>query len=220
LRFADFDLPQQTVSGLPLDKSDPARAGMAEPAVMPIVREVLAGNRDAFEEIVFLYRNQVYSAAWQVTRNADDAMDVAQEVFLRVFKALSSYKGNSKFSTWLHRIVLNTSIDYIRKRRRHEQGRAESPDEADEERAEQAPGGVTPETQRETVYFNELQGHVLTALNQISAKQRQVFLLRYYNELSIKEIAAVLRCTEGAVKRHLYRAQSRLKILLKDVRTK
>jgi RNA polymerase sigma-70 factor (ECF subfamily) len=197
-----------------------ARGTPHEPDVMPIIRDVLAGKTEAFDEIVFLYRNQVHSAAWQLTRNADDAMDVAQEVFLRVYRALSSYKGQSRFSTWLHRIVLNTSIDYLRRQRRHEHGRMEAPTENGVSAPPSPLEGVTAERQRDAVFYHEIQRHVARALGKISAKQRQVFLLRYYSELSIREIASVLRCTEGAVKRHLYRAQERLRVLLKDVKLK
>jgi RNA polymerase sigma-70 factor (ECF subfamily) len=189
-----------------------------EPRVLPIVRDVLAGNREAFDEIVFLYSDQVYATAWQLTRNADDAMDVTQEVFLRVFRALGSFKGTARFSTWLHRIVLNTCVDFVRREKRHRQGRVD-PDEREEDGEQDRDlDRSTPGTQRETAQFHELQASVVGALGKLSAKQRQVFLLRYYNELSLKEIAEVLRCSVGAIKRHLYRAQVRLSELLKDIR--
>jgi RNA polymerase sigma-70 factor, ECF subfamily len=198
---------------------DGAAVGDAgEPNLLPVVEDVLRGNRDAFEEIVFLYRNQVYAAAWQLTRNSDDAMDVTQEVFIRAYRSLSSFKGNAKFSTWLHRIALNTSIDYIRRRKRHIQGKVDHEAVNDEGQPMEVPEAVVPESQRQAVYARELQCHVREALEHLSLKQRQVFLLRYYNDLSLKEVAADLRCSEGAVKRHLYRAQVRLKELLKDVK--
>jgi RNA polymerase sigma-70 factor (ECF subfamily) len=155
-------------------------------------------------------------AAWQLTRNTDDAMDVSQEVFVRVYRALSSFKGNAKFSTWLHRIVLNTSVDFVRREKRHwdTEPRADSSNEDESPPVEPS---IEP-NQRETVYQGEIQRRVLAGLVKISARQRQVFLLRYYNELNLKEIADVLRCTEGAVKRHLFRAQERLRVILKDMK--
>jgi RNA polymerase sigma-70 factor (ECF subfamily) len=192
----------------------------SEPNLVPVVEDVLRGNRDAFEEIVFLYRNQVYAAAWQLTRNCDDAMDITQEVFIRAYRALSSFKGNARFSTWLHRITVNAGIDYIRRRRRHVQGRVEREQSDASDKAAEPIEASVPETQRESVYRKELQERVLQALAVLSSKQKQVFVLRYYNDLSLREIAATMRCSEGAVKRHLYRAQLRLKELLKDVKTK
>lgn len=184
--------------------------------VAAIIREVLGGNRDAFEELVFLYRDQVYMAAWQLTRNTDDAMDVSQEVFVRVYRALSSFKGNAKFSTWLHRIVLNTCVDYVRRQKRHWDVEPKA-DSSSEDEVPPIEPSVEP-NQRELVYQREVQRKVLAALDKISARQRQVFLLRYYNELNLKEIAGVLRCTEGAIKRHLFRAQERLRIILKEMK--
>src|SRR4051812_10610210 len=90
-----------------------------DPDVLPLVQQTLAGNREAFDEIVFLFRDQVYATTWHMTRNTEDALDVAQEVFIRAYRALGSYKGRARFSTWLHRIVLNACIDHIRREKRH-----------------------------------------------------------------------------------------------------
>lgn len=188
-------------------------------ATLALVRQAIAGSRDAFDELVFLYRDQVYSAAWQLTRNADDALDITQEVFIRTFRALPSFKGNARFSTWLHRIVLNTGVDFIRRERKHWQNVSESDAEVADggERRQSRPEGAVPASQRNEVYLKELQGRVNLALAQLSARQREVFVLRYYQELNLKEIAETLRCTEGSVKRHLFRAQSRLRELLEDL---
>src|SRR5215218_3204141 len=100
---------------------EPSRAPTSnarEPEVLPLVQQAIAGSREAFDEIVFLYREQVYATTWQLTRNTEDALDVAQEVFLRAYRALGSYKGRARFSTWLHRIVLNTCVDHLRREKR------------------------------------------------------------------------------------------------------
>jgi len=185
--------------------------------MLSIVQSVLAGQTDAFDEIVFRYRDQVYSAAWRLTRNHEDAMDVTQEALIRAYNALSSYKGRSRFSTWLHRVVLNTGIDYLRreKRYRHEDLEQTQADNTEAPRPRQE-SAVDP-TQRDSVYQAELQGHVLAALDLLSTRQKQVFMLRYYHELDTRETAKILKCTEGSVKRHLFRAQQRLKELLRDL---
>ena len=196
------------------------RTPMEQPAVLALVRQAQAGNRDAFEEIVFLHRDQVYGAAWHLARNVDDALDVTQEVFLRAFRALSSFKGQSKFSTWLHRIVLNTSIDYVRREKRHRKNISENEFEAYEpgefRRSPPAESSM-PAEQREQVYARELQERVNEALAKLSARQSEVFILRYMQDLNLKEIAETMRCSEGAVKRHLHRAQLRLRELLEDL---
>ncbi len=192
----------------------------AERAVAAIVRDVLGGNEGAFEELVFLYRDQVHATAWQVTRDPDDAMDVAQEVFVRVYRALGSFRGNARFSTWLHRIILNTCMDYLRREKRHRQGRVDMEGETEEGEKPRRIEAVSQPRQRDEASRHEVQARVLTALKQISTRQREVFLLRYYNDLSVEEIGEVLRCSAGSVKRHLFRAQERLKDLLKDLKAR
>jgi RNA polymerase sigma-70 factor (ECF subfamily) len=202
---------------------DPSRMptpSSAEDDILPLVQRTLAGNREAFDELVFLYRDQVYATAWQLTRNSEDALDVSQEVFLRAYRALSSYKGKAKFSTWLHRIVLNTCIDHIRREKRHKNNVSLSdvPDEGtDEYTANPLESSVDPK-QRDTVYQKEIQRRILAGLQQVSGRQREVFVLRYYQDLELKEIAEVLKCSEGAIKRHLHRAQMRLRDILRDIR--
>src|SRR5690606_18521972 len=130
------------------------------------VQAVKAGQSDAFEEIVFTYRDQVFSAAWHLTRNHEDAMDVTQEAFLRAYNALSGYKGKSRFSTWLHRIVLNTGIDFIRREKRHKHLSLDATSGSLEDApllANLADNSV-PGQQRDKVYESQLQKKVLEAL--------------------------------------------------------
>lgn len=182
--------------------------------LLEVIRRAQKGEREAFDEIVFHFREQVYAAAWQLTRNSDDAFDVSQDAFFRAYNALGSYKGNSRFSTWLHRIVLNTAVDYLRREKKHRHEDLD-PDPADgHSNSQTRPENTTRATQRDNVYDQQLQRHVRQALTQLSTRQRQVFILRYYQELDTRETANVLKCTEGSVKRHLFRAQLRLKELL------
>jgi len=193
-----------------------------EGRIQHLVEQVLAGNQEVFEDIVFLFRDQVHATTWQLTRNADDSMDVAQEVFLRAYRSLSSFKGKARFSTWLHRIVLNTCIDYIRREKRHKANRVEQTDSTTGGNEQISDPGeresaVDP-NQREAVYQRQIQKQVVAALAQLSGRQRDVFVLRYYQDLELKEIAEALRCSEGAVKRHLHRCHTRLKLLLRDLK--
>ena len=202
------------------DSSPMSPGSSREPEVFPLVERAIAGSREAFDELVFLYRDQVYATAWQMTRNSEDALDIAQEVFLRAFRALSSYKGRARFSTWLHRIVLNACVDHIRREKRH-WGNISTSDVADDgsdENQGAAPEPSTDPQQRESVYQKQIQRRILGALELVSGRQREVFVLRYYQDLELKEIADVLKCSEGAVKRHLHRAQLRLRDILRDIR--
>lgn len=189
-----------------------------EPDVLPLVQRAVAGDREAFDELVYLYRESVYSSCWHLTRNAEDAADVTQEVFIRVYRALSSFKGNARFTTWLHRVVLNTCLDHIRREKKHRKNVSSDELEQEEGRTRDLPGSTVQAGQRQHIYHQQLQARVLLALGELSGRQREVFLLRYYQELELRQIAETLRCSEGSVKRHLHRAQQRLREILKDIR--
>lgn len=211
-----------TVRESELPPSSPGRDDANEQALQRLVGDARAGDVAAFEELVFLHRDQVYGIAWQMTHNADDAMDVTQEVFVRVFRALGSFRGKARFATWLHRIVLNCAMDYLRHERRHRSGKVDLDEdfggESQGEPRHRKLEPSVPGSQRETAGTHELQRQVLDALAQLSARQRQVFILRYYHELGLNEVADIMRTSPGTVKRHLFRAQARLKELLKELR--
>lgn len=191
--------------------------GGDDPETLRLVELARAGQQDAFADLVFRFRDQVYATSWHLTRNTEDALDVTQEAFIRAYNALGSYKGRSRFSTWLHRIVLNTGIDYLRREARHRHVSTDEPLGTDEQAGGKVEASIAA-TQRDVVYEKELHRQVLAALDKLSSRQRQVFFLRYFHGLDTKETADVLKCTQGSVKRHLFRAQIRLRELLSDLR--
>jgi RNA polymerase sigma-70 factor (ECF subfamily) len=169
---------------------------------------------------VELYREQIYGIAWQLTHRREDALDVTQEAFVRMWHALGSYQGKSRFSTWLHRIVLNTGIDYIRRESRHSHVSIDAPEDNDSGASgrHHVPEPSAPAAQRDHIYERQLQRTVLAALGQLSHRQRQVFVLRYYHGLSLREIAEIIHATDGTVKSHLARAQVQLRNTLGHLR--
>lgn len=176
-----------------------------------------AGDEQAFSELVDLYKERVHSIAWQLSRNHEDALDITQEAFVRLWNALPAFKGTSSFSTWMHRIVLNTGIDFIRRESRHAHPSAGA-STADHNFPEPPPELTTRPTQRDAIYEAQLQRIVLQALTKLSERQRNVFVLRYYHALELREIAEIIHTSEGTVKQHLARAQAQLKIQLADLK--
>jgi RNA polymerase sigma-70 factor (ECF subfamily) len=184
---------------------------VSEQALQDIVKAVLAGKKERFEEIFVLFHNMVFFLAWNLTGNYDDAMDVVQECFLRVFRALCSWKKKAKFATWLHRIAINTAIDYIRREAKHQAKRLTSSGFEDmDEEIDRLAQGVETRTPLTELQQKELRRRILYAVNQLGGRQRRCFILRYYSDLDIKEIAQVVGCAQGTVKRHLFRARKRL----------
>lgn len=176
-----------------------------------VVRAVRAGETARFEEIVNLFRDRVHRMAWRMAHDGEDALDITQEVFLRAFHALGSWHGRARFSTWLHRIVINASIDFMRKRSRQQRS-TESIEAMEPERRAAIEARHAPHDQpRRLAYAGELRREILAAVQRLPRRQRECFLLRYYHESSIREVAAVLKISQGAVKRHLHRAARRLR---------
>jgi RNA polymerase sigma-70 factor (ECF subfamily) len=188
---------------------------ISEEMIRSIVRDVLAGKNERFEELFGLYHGLVYGMAWNLTGNYDDALDVTQECFLRAFRALCSWKGKAKFSTWLHRIAVNTAIDYIRHESKHHFRRIESGGDEDQDKEVQIISqGVESQTPLTKLQQKELRLRIFRAINDLKGRQRRCFILRYFADLSIREVAVVVGCGEGTAKRHLFRARERLRNLL------
>ena len=200
------------IENVQFNKQNKNASELSESDVRQIVKEVLSGKTERFEELFDFYRAMVYAMAWNITGNYDDAMDVVQECFLRVYRALCSWKGRSKFSTWLHRIAVNTAIDYIRKEAKHHSKRTiEVYHQNKSEKFGKIVEGVVSKTPVDFLEQKELRARIMHAVNQLGGKQRRCFILRYFSGLSIKGVALVVCCSEGAVKRHLFRSRQNLK---------
>ena len=176
-----------------------------------LVAAVLAGDTSRFEEIVTLFRERVFRIAWKMAQNHEDALDITQEVFLRAFRALRSWRGLARFSTWLHRITVNASIDYIRRQAKHH-ATTESFEDMEPDRLAAAEAKCArSDSPRRLAYAAEVRREIFEAVRRLPSRQRRCFVLRHYHECSIRDVAAVLAISEGAVKRHLHRAARRLR---------
>lgn len=175
-----------------------------------LVEAAQKGDSAAFEVLVRRYQSRVVSIAFSVLRNSEDAADVAQEVFLRVYRKLGGFCGKSRFYTWLFRITVNMSIDRSRSRQRK---RAESLDQEDQETGENRFARI-PDSDldpREAGADSELERKIHEAIDELSPKHRQVVLLRDVQGLSYQEIAQVVRCSLGTVMSRLHYAREKLK---------
>jgi RNA polymerase sigma-70 factor (ECF subfamily) len=170
-----------------------------------LVRKSQNDDERAFGELVSRYESKVYSLALKMLRNPEDAEDVLQDTFLRAYRGIKSFKGNSTFSTWVYRITANSALMRLRKR----QLPTVSIDDADEREApiniaDWAPGPV------EQMLNQETQAAMTEAIDALPPEFRQVFVLRDIEELSNAEVAEILDLSVAAVKSRLHRA--RLKV--------
>jgi RNA polymerase sigma-70 factor (ECF subfamily) len=177
-----------------------------------LIKRIKEGDLSAFDELMNKYSRQVYHQAWEMTKSQQDAEDISQEVFVRVFKALPTWKPKASFYTWLHTVTFNLCIDHYRTKVRR---RTQSLD-AKEGFAANIPTDSS-EDPFKTTEVDELREKILLAAEQLSPQQRKAFMLFHYNGLSLKEAAEVMGCAVGTIKAHLNRATAKLRDILKDV---
>lgn len=168
------------------------------------------GEMAAFEELVTRYEKRVYALALRSTGVPEDAADITQEAFLRAWRAMDSFRGDSGFSTWLFRITMNLCVDHARHKNAAPQTQSLTEGEDEHERAipDAAP---TPEQHLENT---ELGRELTAALDLVSEEHRRIVLLRDVSGLSYTEIAEALEISEGTVKSRLSRARLALREIL------
>jgi RNA polymerase sigma-70 factor (ECF subfamily) len=169
-----------------------------------LVRAALDGHREAFDELVRRHQRHVYQLCYRFAGNHEDASDFAQDVFIRAYKGLRSFKGQSAFSTWLYRIGVNVCLNQVASRNaRRTFGFAHV------DRIE------APAERADTVLLrDERATHVRAAIARLPKKQRAALILRIYHELPHDQIAEILGSSVGAVKANFFHALANLKNLL------
>jgi RNA polymerase sigma-70 factor (ECF subfamily) len=175
-----------------------------------LVDRISRGDSAAFQEFVDRYKKKIYYIAYDITGDHDDAEDVSQEVFVKVFRSLKTFRRNAKISSWLYQISVNASIDLLRKKASKPETSMDDIERADIQ--ENLPGSSTraqnPERSAEDLI---IQKHISEALQKVTPKERSVFVMRHYNELKIREIAEILGVSPGTVKALFYRATRKLR---------
>ncbi|HPR32615.1 MAG TPA: RNA polymerase sigma factor [Prolixibacteraceae bacterium] len=166
------------------------------------IDRVLKGDKGAFSYLVKKYENMVYSLAFKMLKNESHAEDLAQEVFIEVFRSLAQFRGKAKFSTWIYRIAYNKSITFLRKNR---------PERSFDDVLFLERRGGSDETHQEQVAEEETLESLQKALRELSDDEQIMILLHYYEGQSIDEIATVMRISSSNVKIKLFRARKKIK---------
>jgi RNA polymerase sigma-70 factor (ECF subfamily) len=172
-----------------------------------------ANNGDvlAFEELIYRYDKMVLRLAFKYTGDADDAKDIYQEVFIRVFKNLSRFQFKSEFSTWLFRVASNVCISFKRKYNKVNHISLNDDDESSFVTEIPEDSKLLPDN---LVVNNEFGDKISKALGTLSPNQKMSFLLKHYEGYKIREIADIMDCKEGTIKKYLFEAVRKLKTQL------
>ena len=166
-----------------------------------LILHVKEGNHEAFRILVERYMKQAYNIAYGFVNSHDDAEDIAQESFVRIYRSIGSFRGEAQFGTWLYRIVMNLSLNRMKQRRNNVTHELDNVDSIVTQQ------GNTPFVSHEP----DVRMHIERALHQLPTLQRAVVILRHIDGLSTKQVSGILRCSEGTVKTHLYRGLKKMK---------
>src|SRR5580704_3592245 len=191
-----------------------ARVG---PQVESLIRAAQRGDADVFEQLVRTYDQSVLRLAMNLLRSPEDARDVYQEAFLRVYRNLHSFRFDCSFHTWLYRIVTNICLDQLRKRKvRKEEPAVVETTDGPIDRMEAFEEDAAESDPERSMWNRELKKKIENALQDLTPRERMVFELRHYQGLRLRNIGEMLGTTEEAAKNCLFRATQKMRSVLGD----
>jgi len=183
-----------------------------------LIMQAQRGNMDAFEQLVQRHDKKVFTIAAGYVHSADDAKDIYQEVFLRVYKGLPKFKYKSEFSTWIYRITTNVCLSHRSRRKRNLHTSLDQNVSDEDGQPHPLKDTLSDNVSADQQTHNaEITLRVEQALKTLSPRQRMVFTMRHYEGYKLKEIAEMMKCREGTVKKYLFEATARLRKQLKDL---
>jgi RNA polymerase sigma-70 factor, ECF subfamily len=196
-------------------EATPAQADVSE---LDLVKRCQAGDTEAFDELVTRYRTRVFSMIYNMVHSEQDAWDLAQDSFFKAWKSINRFRGQSSFYTWIYRIVMNVTIDWLRKKR--VKGAGTEFDDAIQLRQVDPASKTVPKTEAlpfEMMQRNEIRERIEKAIGQLSPEHRAVILMKEIEDMQYHEIAEALGCSIGTVMSRLFYARKKLQTLLRDV---
>lgn len=170
-----------------------------------IIQRIIQGDVEAYRDLIQRYQHMIFVFIYKMVNNHTDAEDLTQEVFVKAYEKLSTYRGDSQFSTWLHTLARNKTIDFIRRRKFHE---------SDEQLA-YVPSQVRDESPQESLLGKERRQEIEAAFAMLSDSYREVIVLRCTHEYPFEKIAALLGVAESTARVRYLRARQELAKLLK-----
>ncbi len=177
-----------------------------------LILKAVENDQSAFQELVYRYDRAVLSIALKYSKDQDEAKDIYQEVFIRVFKGLKKFQFQSEFSTWLFRITTNVCLTYVSRKKSHPKLSEFENDQSENfdvmNREELIYDGISPEDE---AAGNDVSEIVNAAVESLSPKQKMTFVLKHYEGYKIREISEILGCKEGTVKKYLFDAVKNLR---------
>jgi RNA polymerase sigma-70 factor (ECF subfamily) len=195
-----------------------ATAAQADVPELDLVRKAQAGDTGAFDELVSRFRNRVFGMIYNMVHNEQDAWDLAQDSFVKAWKSIARFRGQSSFYTWIYRIVMNVTIDWLRKKQ--VKGAGAEFDDAIQLKEIDPASRTVPHADplpHERMEGEEIHSRIEAAIAQLSPEHRAVILMKEIENMQYHEIAESLGCSIGTVMSRLFYARKKLQGLLRDV---
>jgi RNA polymerase sigma-70 factor (ECF subfamily) len=195
-----------------------ATAAQADVMESDLVRQAQKGDTAAFDELVSRFRNRVFGMIYNMVHNEQDAWDLAQDSFLKAWKSIGRFRGQSSFYTWLYRIVMNVTIDWVRKKQ--VKGSGAEFDDAIQLKEIDPASRTVPRAEalpHKKMERQEIRARIDAAIKQLSPEHRAVILMKEMEDMQYHEIAESLGCSIGTVMSRLFYARKRLQNMLRDV---
>jgi RNA polymerase sigma-70 factor (ECF subfamily) len=172
-----------------------------------LVQSAQQGDMEAFRQLFDENKRRIFAIAYRYANNKEDAEDILQDTFIKAYQALGSFhtEDNTSFTSWLYRISINSSIDLLRKHKKMRDNYF------DNDKFENLPSGDEGSNPEHLTHLQDVRSKISSVLNKLTARQRMIFILRHYQHLSTQEIAEYMSCSQGSVKKQLFRAVSAIK---------
>ncbi len=200
----------------PKPEAAPAATPAPEaPDEASLVKRARQGDLGAYDELVRRYQERIYATIYHMTANHEDANDLAQEAFIKAYQALRSFKGGSSFYTWVYRIAVNKTINFLKQRKNRAQMSLNDLD-VNAEHDPDLVALISDKTPRREINLNELQEKLNAAMQKLSEPHRLVVTLHDVQGLSHEEIADIMDCNIGTVRSRLFYARQQLQAYLSD----
>ena len=196
-------------------ETTPAEADVSE---LELVKQCQAGCSEAFDQLVSRYRTRVFGMIYNMVHNEQDAWDLAQDSFVKAWKSIGRFRGRSSFYTWIYRIVMNVTIDWLRKKQIR--GTGSEFDDAIQLKEIDPASKTVPKANplpHQRMERDEIRARIDAAIAQLSPEHRAVILMKETEDMQYHEIAEALGCSIGTVMSRLFYARKKLQNLLRDV---
>ena len=199
----------------PDEPAQDSPAAPVPPEEMELVRRARKGDLSAYDDLVRRYQERIYATVYHMTSNHEDANDLAQEAFIKAYQALRTFKGGSSFYTWIYRIAVNKTINFLKQRKNKAQMSLDDLD-FNAEHDPDLVALISEKTPRREAGLADLQEKLNEAMQKLSEPHRLVVTLHDVQGLSHEEIAKIMECNIGTVRSRLHYARQQLQAYLSD----